>query len=69
MSQEPPRAWGGRGNPRLSPTIAWLGVVSLLTAMSSAMVYGLLPVFLVKVLAPAPSWSARSKAPLKRQPR
>src|ERR1035437_1272641 len=27
-----------------------LGVISLLTAMSSAMVYGLLPVFLVRVL-------------------
>jgi MFS family permease len=35
---------------QLSPTVAWLGVVSLLTAMSSAMVYGLLPVFLIKVL-------------------
>ena len=31
---------------QLSPTVAWLGAVSLLTAMSSAMVYGLLPVFL-----------------------
>jgi MFS family permease len=30
--------------------IAVLGVISLLTAMSSAMVYGLLPVFLVKSL-------------------
>lgn len=36
--------------PRLSPTVAWLGAVSLLTAMSSAMVYGLLPIFLLKVL-------------------
>jgi len=35
---------------RLSPNIALLGLVSLLTATSSAMVYGLLPVFLVKVL-------------------
>ena len=34
----------------LSPNIALLGLVSLLTAMSSAMVYGLLPVFLVNVL-------------------
>ena len=34
----------------LSPTVAWLGIVSLLTAMSSAMVYGLLPVFLLKIL-------------------
>lgn len=50
MSLEPSRAWNGRRIQRLSPTIAWLGVVSLLTAMSSAMVYGLLPVFLVKVL-------------------
>jgi MFS family permease len=34
----------------LSPNIAALGCVSMLTAMSSAMIYGLLPVFLVKVL-------------------
>ena len=34
----------------LSPNITLLGLVSLLTAMSSAMVYGLLPVFLVNVL-------------------
>jgi MFS family permease len=50
MSQEPTNRWNGRLHPRLSPTIAWLGGVSLLTAMSSAMVYGLLPVFLLKVL-------------------
>jgi len=50
MSQEPFRVWSGRAGARLSPTIVWLGSVSLLTAMSSAMVYGLLPVFLVKVL-------------------
>jgi MFS family permease len=34
----------------LSPNVTALGWVSLLTAMSSAMIYGLLPVFLVKVL-------------------
>ena len=35
---------------RLSPNVAALGYVSMLTAMSSAMIYGLLPVFLVRVL-------------------
>lgn len=35
---------------RLPRHVAILGVISFLTAMSSAMVYGLLPVFLVKVL-------------------
>ncbi len=35
---------------RLPANVALLGFVSLLTAMSSAMVYGLLPLFLVKVL-------------------
>ena len=40
----------GRAIPRLSPNVIRLGLVSLLTAMSSAMVYGLLPVFLVMVL-------------------
>jgi MFS family permease len=35
---------------RLPANVALLGLVSLLTAMSSAMVYGLLPLFLVKVL-------------------
>jgi MFS family permease len=34
----------------LSPNVAVLGYVSMLTAMSSAMIYGLLPVFLVRVL-------------------
>jgi MFS family permease len=34
---------------RLSPNVAALGVVSLLTAVSSAMIYGLLPVFLIRV--------------------
>ena len=33
---------------RLSPNIAALGYVSLLTAISSAMIYSLLPIFLVK---------------------
>jgi MFS family permease len=36
--------------PHLPRHVAVLGVISLLTAMSSAMVYGLLPVFLVKSL-------------------
>ncbi len=40
----------GPAVPRLSSNVARLGLVSLLTAMSSAMVYGLLPVFLVRVL-------------------
>ena len=35
---------------RLSPNIALLGLASLFTATSSAMVYSLLPIFLVKVL-------------------
>ena len=35
---------------RMPRQVAILGVISLLTAMSSAMVYGLLPVFLVKSL-------------------
>jgi MFS family permease len=35
---------------RFSPNVAMLGYVSMLTAMSSAMIYGLLPVFLVKAL-------------------
>ncbi len=35
---------------RLSANVATLGLVSLLTAISSAMIYGLLPVFLVRVL-------------------
>jgi MFS family permease len=43
-ASDPPRP------KRLSPNVAALGFVSLLTAISSAMIYGLLPVFLVKVL-------------------
>jgi MFS family permease len=44
-------AWQARlVKHQLSPIILRLGFVSLLTAMSSAMVYGLLPVFLVKSL-------------------
>jgi MFS family permease len=35
---------------RLSPNVAVLGMVSLLMGMSSAMIYGLLPVFLVTIL-------------------
>ena len=41
---------GGHETRRLSRHIIVLGVIGFLTAMSSAMVYGLLPVFLVKVL-------------------
>jgi MFS family permease len=37
-------------SPRLSPNVAALGFVGMLTAMSSAMIYGLLPVFMVGVL-------------------
>jgi MFS family permease len=50
MQEEPLTVWTGGAPAHLSPTIAWLGSVSLLTAMSSAMIYGLLPVFLLKVL-------------------
>jgi MFS family permease len=39
----------------LSPNIAALGYVSMLTAMSSAMIYSLLPVFLVRALGIAVS--------------
>jgi MFS family permease len=35
---------------RLSPNVAALGYVSMLTAMSSAMIYGLLPIFMIKIL-------------------
>jgi MFS family permease len=44
------RALSTRAQDRLPANVALLGLVSLLTAMSSAMVYGLLPLFLVKVL-------------------
>lgn len=50
MSEDSPQGGHGRPPLHLSPTVAWLGAVSLLTAMSSAMVYGLLPVFLLKGL-------------------
>ena len=43
------RAWMSPQQP-LSPNVAALGCVSMLTAMSAAMIYGLLPVFLVRVL-------------------
>jgi len=39
---------------RLSPDVAALGVVSLCMGMSSAMIYALLPVFLVNVLGASP---------------
>lgn len=50
-----PRAGDLQASDRLSPDIAVLGVVSLLMGMSSAMIYGLLPVFLVTVLAVSPA--------------
>ena len=36
--------------PQLSLNVVALGFVSMLTAMSLAMIYGILPVFLVRVL-------------------
>src|ERR1019366_8436239 len=51
MTAERPEALDPEGLTRHLPRhIAVLGLISLLTAMSSAMVYGLLPVFLVKTL-------------------
>lgn len=44
---------GGRARPEtlhLSPNVAAMGLVSLLMGMSSAMIHGLLPVFLIVVL-------------------
>ena len=48
---ESPRVALGTELASLSPNVAVLGIVSLLMGMSSAMIYGLLPVFLVTVLA------------------
>jgi len=39
-----------RAPQRLSPNVAALGCVGMLTAMSSAMIYSLLPVFMLRVL-------------------
>jgi MFS family permease len=51
MIERPAAARARSAPPRpLSPNVAVLGCVSMLTAMSSAMIYGLLPVFLVRVL-------------------
>jgi MFS family permease len=52
MTPERPQAadFDGQMPQRLPHHVAVLGVISLLTAMSSSMVYGLLPVFLVRVL-------------------
>ena len=52
MNAECPEGSDRDGSPPrpLPRQILVLGVISLLTAMSSAMVYGLLPVFLVRVL-------------------
>lgn len=44
------RAGGPDGPPTLSRNVAALGLVSLCMAMSSAMIHGLLPAFLVTVL-------------------
>src|SRR5689334_8906364 len=41
---------------RLSPTIIWLGLVSLFTDISSEMVYPLNPAFITAVLG-APAWT------------
>ena len=41
---------GPERSPSLSPNVVVLGIVSLLMGMSSAMIYGVLPVFLVTVL-------------------
>jgi MFS family permease len=40
----------GHAWQRFSPNVTLLGLVSALTAMSSAMIYGLLPVFVVQVI-------------------
>ena len=40
----------GPDRARLSPSVAGLGLVSLLMGMSSAMIYGLLPLFLVTIV-------------------
>ena len=53
MATQP--GYGAFMAPRLPRHIAVLGVISFLTAMSSAMVYGLLPVFLVAVLHATPA--------------
>jgi MFS family permease len=51
MFADDPRVHDTGENPRHLPRqLAILGAISFLTAMSSAMVYGLLPVFLVRVL-------------------
>ena len=50
MWKQAPLASDPLGPQRLSPNVAALGFVSLLTATSSAMIYGLLPVFLIQVL-------------------
>ena len=42
--------YGERAALRLPRHIVVLGIISFLTAMSSSMIYGLLPVFLIKVL-------------------
>jgi MFS family permease len=50
MSDPSVAASAGHGKVRLPANVALLGLVSLLTAFSSAMIYGLLPVFLTRVL-------------------
>src|SRR5689334_16021402 len=46
----PPIETRASGPQSLSPNVPVLGLVSLLMGMSSAMIYGVLPVFLVVVL-------------------
>jgi hypothetical protein len=48
---EIPRIVPTKDVAHLSREVVVLGIVSLLMGMSSAMIYGLLPVFLVTVLA------------------
>ena len=50
------RASDAHARPRLSLNVAALGYVSMLTAMSSAMIYSLLPVFMVRVLGISIAW-------------
>jgi len=50
MPKPASHAFDSPAEARLSPNVAALGLVSLLTAISSAMIYGVLPVFLTRVL-------------------
>jgi len=50
MPKPASHAFDSPAEARLSPNVAALGLVSLLTAISSAMIYGVLPIFLTRVL-------------------